>query len=118
MNSCGLTRLVDPYCDECNTGLDFVQTQQVMEASSLDDDMMDGDLGDGMGVIAASSSTRKKSQSSNGVMGATLPRAELLRRSGQGGENTWIPRLKITERQLTIPWKLPHTGKNIYILTL
>ncbi|XP_053181590.1 coiled-coil domain-containing protein 125 [Scomber japonicus] len=81
-----------------------------MEASSLDDDMMDGDLGDGMGVIAASSSTRKKSQSSNGVMGATLPRAELLRRSGQGGENTWIPRLKITERQLTIPWKLPHTG--------
>ncbi|XP_062273483.1 coiled-coil domain-containing protein 125 isoform X1 [Scomber scombrus] len=84
-----------------------------MEASSLDDDMMDGDLGDGMGVIAASSSTRKKSQSSAGVIGAKLPRAELLRRSSQGGETTCIPRLKITERQLRIPWKLPHTAGSL-----
>ncbi|XP_067456177.1 coiled-coil domain-containing protein 125 isoform X1 [Thunnus thynnus] len=80
-----------------------------MEASSLDDDMVDGDLGDGMGVRAAPSSTRKKSQSSTGVTGTLLPGAELLRRSSQGEEAAWIPRLKIAERQQRTNWKLQCT---------
>ncbi|XP_067456178.1 coiled-coil domain-containing protein 125 isoform X2 [Thunnus thynnus] len=81
-----------------------------MEASSLDDDMVDGDLGDGMGVRAAPSSTRKKSQSSTGVTGTLLPGAELLRRSSQGEEAAWIPRLKIAERQQRTNWKLQCTS--------
>ena len=100
-------------------GLGLVQRQEIMEASSLDDDMVDGDLGDGMGVRAAPSSTRKKSQSSTGVtLGTLLPRAELFRSSSQGGEAAWIPRLKIAESQQRTNWKLPRTGKNVCELTL
>ncbi|KAM7416958.1 hypothetical protein PAMA_018844 [Pampus argenteus] len=70
-----------------------------MEASILDDDMVEGDLGNGMRVREAPSSTRKKSQSSAGVMGTLLPGAE-LRCSSQGGEAAWTPRLRMAERQL------------------
>ncbi|KAM7392182.1 hypothetical protein PAMP_022811 [Pampus punctatissimus] len=71
-----------------------------MEASILDDDMVEGDLGNGMRVRAAPSSIKKKSQSSAGVIGTVLSGAELLRCSSQGGEAAWIPRLRIAERQL------------------
>ncbi|XP_029295662.1 coiled-coil domain-containing protein 125 isoform X2 [Cottoperca gobio] len=89
--------------------------QEVSEACSLDDDMVDGDLGDGMGVRAAPSSVpscyrRKKSQSCAGLTETLLSRTELLRSSGQAGEAAWIPGLKTAETQQRARWKLPHSG--------
>lgn len=114
----GLACLAHPYCDDCSAEFGLVQQQEVMQASSLDDDMVDGDLGVGMGVRAAPSSIRKKSHSSAGVTGTLLPGAELFRCSSQGGEAGWIPRLKTAERQQRTNWKLPCTGKNVCELTL
>ncbi|XP_026198091.1 coiled-coil domain-containing protein 125 isoform X2 [Anabas testudineus] len=75
--------------------------QEVSETCSLDDDMVDGDLGDGMEVRKAASSTRKKSQSLGSVSEPLLPGA---------GEAAWIPRLKIAEVQQRARWKLPPCG--------
>ncbi|TMS03274.1 Coiled-coil domain-containing protein 125 [Larimichthys crocea] len=80
--------------------------QEVSKARSLDDDMVDGDLGDGMGVGAAPSSTRKKSQSFAGVTETLIPGAEHLRRSSQTVEAPWIPGLKSGEAQHRARWKL------------
>ncbi|GAA6234158.1 coiled-coil domain-containing protein 125 [Lates japonicus] len=91
--------------------------QEVSEACSLDDDMLDGDLGDGMGVRAAPSSNSKKSQSSAGLSETLLPQAELLRHSSQAGETAWIPGLKTAETQQRARWKLPRctpAGSNKY----
>nr|XP_046242052.1 coiled-coil domain-containing protein 125 isoform X3 [Scatophagus argus] len=71
--------------------------QEVSEACNPDDDMVDGDLGDGMVVRAAPSSTRKKSQGLTGVTETLMPGAELRRHSSQKGEAAWIPGLKIAE---------------------
>ncbi|XP_035515077.1 coiled-coil domain-containing protein 125 isoform X2 [Morone saxatilis] len=84
--------------------------QEVSEASNLDDDMVDGDLGDGMGVRAAPSFTRKKSQSVAGVTESLLPGAERHRNSGQTGEAVWIPGLKTAETQQRARWKLLCSG--------
>ncbi|XP_051278298.1 coiled-coil domain-containing protein 125 isoform X1 [Dicentrarchus labrax] len=81
--------------------------QEVSEASNLDDDMVDGDLGDGMGVRAAPNSTRKKSQSVAGVTEILLPGAERHRNSSQTGDAVWIPGLKTAETQQRARWKLP-----------
>lgn len=83
-----------------------MQMQQVSEACSLEDDMVDGDLGDGMGVKATPSSTRNKSQSFTGVTEIPKPRAEWLRRGSQTGEAAWIPGLKTVETQQKARWKL------------
>ncbi|KAM3610347.1 uncharacterized protein V6R79_002718 [Siganus canaliculatus] len=80
--------------------------QQVSEACSLDDDMVDGDLGDGMGVRTSASSTRKKSQSFAGVTDAMLPGPEQIRRSSQIGEAARILGLKTTDAQNKAGWKL------------
>ncbi|KAM6944782.1 coiled-coil domain-containing protein 125 isoform 1-T1 [Lycodopsis pacificus] len=71
--------------------------QEAGEACSLDDDMANGDLGDGMAVRAAPSSTRNKSRSSDGL-------AEPL---GRAGEAAWIPGLKTTGTQQRARWKPP-----------
>lgn len=89
--------------------LNQVQMQEVSEACSLDDDMVDGDLGDGTEVRKAPSSTRKKSQSLHSVPETPLPGA---------GEATWIPRLKIAEVQQRARWKLPCSGRNVCELSL
>ncbi|XP_041792208.1 coiled-coil domain-containing protein 125 isoform X2 [Chelmon rostratus] len=82
--------------------------QEVSEACRLDDDMVDGDLGDGMGVRAAPNSTRKKSQSFTSVIQTLLPEAEWLRQSTQIGEAAWIPGLKTADTQQRARWKLSH----------
>ncbi|XP_040012270.1 coiled-coil domain-containing protein 125 isoform X2 [Xiphias gladius] len=84
--------------------------QEVSEACCLDDDMVDGDLGDGMGVRAAPSSTSKKSQSFAGLSETLLPRAELLRCTSQARETAWIPGLKTAGTQQRAWWKLPGCG--------
>lgn len=92
--------------------------QEVSEACSLDDDMVEGDLGDGMEVRAAPSSTRTKSQSFAGVTENLLSRTELLRCSSQAGEAAWMPGLKTAEAQQRARWKLPRSGENICTLNI
>ncbi|XP_028991233.1 coiled-coil domain-containing protein 125 isoform X3 [Betta splendens] len=65
-----------------------------------DDDMVDGDLGDGMGGKKAPSSTRKKSQSARRSSEPQLPGAE---------DAASIPGLKITEEQRA-RWTAPCCG--------
>lgn len=94
---------------------DLLQMPVVSEACSLDDDMVDGDLGDGTGVRATSISSGKRSQSFTGLS------ETLLRRSSQTGEQVWIPGLKTPDIQQRARWTLPRCGKthiNISILCL
>ncbi|XP_027133313.1 coiled-coil domain-containing protein 125 isoform X1 [Larimichthys crocea] len=93
------------------------QMQEVSKARSLDDDMVDGDLGDGMGVGAAPSSTRKKSQSFAGVTETLIPGAEHLRRSSQTVEAPWIPGLKSGEAQHRARWKLSRSADSLLELS-
>ncbi|KAL6113883.1 ccdc125 [Pungitius sinensis] len=81
--------------------------QEAAEARSLDDDMADGDLGDGTGVGAAPGSLRNKSHSLTGPMETLLPRTEPL---GPEGEVGRIPGLKSMRTPLGTRWKLPHCG--------
>lgn len=85
--------------------------QEATEAHSLDDDMVDGDLGDGMGVRAAPNPTRNKSQSFAGVTESLLPGAEWLRQSSQTLDTTCHPGLKIAETQWRACWKVSRSGK-------
>nr|XP_043882030.1 uncharacterized protein LOC122769529 [Solea senegalensis] len=62
--------------------------QRVSEAFSLDDDMVDGDLGDGMSFC--------------GLPESPVVRAGVLHCSSQAGEMTW--RLKTQQR---VSWRLP-----------
>ncbi|XP_035801792.1 coiled-coil domain-containing protein 125 isoform X1 [Amphiprion ocellaris] len=80
------------------------EVSEVNEAWSLEDDMLDGDLGDGMGVSETPSSTRKRSQRFAGLSESLLLRAELIIRSSEAGEAAWIPAPKTAERAR---WKLP-----------
>ncbi|KAG8011630.1 hypothetical protein GBF38_003890 [Nibea albiflora] len=91
--------------------------QEVSKACSLDDDMADGDLGDGMGVGAAPSSTRKKSQSFAGVTETLIPGAEHLRRSSQTVEAAWIPGIKSGEAQHRARWKLSRSADSLLELS-
>ncbi|XP_062418151.1 coiled-coil domain-containing protein 125 [Pungitius pungitius] len=79
--------------------------QEAAEACSLDDDMADGDLGDGTGVGAAPGSPRNKSHSLTSLMETLLPRTEPL---GPEGEVGRIPGLKGMRTPLGTRWKLPH----------
>ncbi|XP_068167075.1 coiled-coil domain-containing protein 125 isoform X2 [Antennarius striatus] len=84
----------------------MMQINTSSETCSPVDDMVDGDLGDGMEVRAASRSTRKKSQSFAGATENLLPGTEWLKRSGQPGEAGWIPVLKVVQSQQKARWKL------------
>lgn len=90
--------------------------QHVCEAGSLEDDMVDGDLGDGMRVRAAPSFTRKKSQSSTGPTVSLLPDAELLRHNSLTGEVPWTPSLKTAGWQPSTCWKLQRTGNVLELI--
>ncbi|XP_036953871.1 coiled-coil domain-containing protein 125 isoform X2 [Acanthopagrus latus] len=81
---------------------------QVSEACRPDDDMADGDLGDGMGLRSAPSSTRKKNQSLAGSTEIQMPGAERRRCGSQTGEAAWIPGLMIAETQQRAFKKLSH----------
>lgn len=100
--------LIDPYCGECNVRFLSVQMQEVSEACSpVEDDMVDGDLGDGMRFRAAPSSTRKKSQSFAGLTDTLLSTTELLRCSSNPG-----PKAAETQQRARWKWTLPHSSKN------
>ncbi|XP_073321541.1 coiled-coil domain-containing protein 125 [Pagrus major] len=81
---------------------------QVSEACRLDDDMADGDLGDGMGFRSAPNSTKKKSQSFAGITEIQMPAAERRRCGSQTGEVAWIPGLMTAETQQRSFRKLSH----------
>ncbi|XP_070689563.1 coiled-coil domain-containing protein 125 [Pempheris klunzingeri] len=91
--------------------LDLVQMQEVSEACGLDDDdMVDGDLGDGSGVRTAPGSATKTRQSFTGVTETLLPVAERLRHRSQAGEAAWFSGLKTAETQQGACLKLPCSG--------
>ncbi|XP_062240956.1 coiled-coil domain-containing protein 125 [Platichthys flesus] len=83
---------------------------EVSKAINLDDDMVDGDLGDGVGVRASPSSTSKKNQSFAALSETLLPQAELLRRSSQAGETAWIAGMKTAKTHQGSDWRVPHCG--------
>ncbi|KAM9392326.1 coiled-coil domain-containing protein 125 isoform 2-T2 [Pholidichthys leucotaenia] len=83
------------------------EMQEIREGCSLDDDMLDGDLGDGMRVRAAPNSG-KKSRSLTGLSEGLLLKAQLLRPSSQPGDELCTPAMKTAEVQQRAYWKLPH----------
>ncbi|KAK5870545.1 hypothetical protein PBY51_003484 [Eleginops maclovinus] len=88
--------------------------QEVSGACSLDDDMVEGDLGDGTGVGSApSGSIRKNSQSLTAE--SLLSRVEPLRSSSLGGGAAWIPGLKTAGPQQRASWKPPCSGSLDYL---
>lgn len=89
--------------------------QEAAEACSLDDDMADGDLGDGTGVGAAPSSPKNKSHGFTGQTETLLSRMETL---GPEGEAGGIHGLKSTGTPLGTRWKPPPCGKNSGSITL
>ncbi|KAM8865362.1 coiled-coil domain-containing protein 125 isoform 2-T2 [Synchiropus picturatus] len=76
--------------------------QEVSAVGPPDDDMLDGDLGDGMGSRPPSSSLRSKFQSSSLVSDGQPPR-----RSCPSGEAAWKPKLKLAGWKQGACWKLP-----------
>ncbi|XP_076021308.1 coiled-coil domain-containing protein 125 [Genypterus blacodes] len=89
--------------------------QGIRDTDCLDDDMVDGDLGDGTGGRLAPTSNRKKNQTVAGSPGALLARVDLPRLSGQTGDAAWIPALNSALHQAAdvqhgTPWKLPVNG--------
>ncbi|KAM8885508.1 coiled-coil domain-containing protein 125 [Spinachia spinachia] len=74
--------------------------QEAAEARGLDDDMADGDLGDGTGVGAAQSPPRNKSPSFSSA-------TETLGPEGEAGR---APGLKSTGTPLATRWKPPACG--------
>uniref|UniRef100_A0A8D3CUQ8 Coiled-coil domain containing 125 n=1 Tax=Scophthalmus maximus TaxID=52904 RepID=A0A8D3CUQ8_SCOMX len=84
--------------------------QKISEAFILDDDMVDGDLGDGKDIRAARRSTGKKSQSFGRLSEVLLPRAELLRRSSQAGETAWILGQKTAKTHPGAVWRVSRCG--------
>lgn len=84
--------------------------QKVNEDSGMDDDMVDGDLGFGMGARVTPSPIRRKTQSFLGSTDSVVSRAERFRHNSQTSESQWCPGPK-TETQLTAQWRLSQSGK-------
>lgn len=79
----------------------------------LDDDMVDGDLGNGMEVRKASISTRNKSQSFAGATETELCHLKTLGSSIQNLEVSWVHRMKKTENEIRTDWKPSCFGKTV-----
>ncbi|XP_035768758.1 coiled-coil domain-containing protein 125 [Neolamprologus brichardi] len=73
--------------------------EELSEDCSLNDDMVDGDLGDGIGVTTALSSTRMKSERVSGRSESRLLRADPLQCSSRAGEAVWTPTIQTAETQ-------------------
>ncbi|CAI5685818.1 unnamed protein product [Oreochromis niloticus] len=84
--------------------------EELSEDCSLNDDMVDGDLGDGIGVTTALSSTRMKSERVSGRSESRLLRTDPLQCSSRAGEAVWIPTIKTAETQQRAQWELSHFG--------
>lgn len=79
------------------------------QAVSLDDDLVTGDLGDGMAVRTTALSTRKKSQSSTEPRGPISLDRDVYRRS-HSREAACIPRLMTEGWEKMSTWKMPLIG--------
>uniref|UniRef100_A0A3Q3WNE4 Uncharacterized protein n=1 Tax=Mola mola TaxID=94237 RepID=A0A3Q3WNE4_MOLML len=89
--------------------LDLLQMQDVSESAyNLNDDMVDGDLGDGMEVRAPTTSVRKKSQTFAGLAESHLLGAEWLRHSSQALDAVWLPGVKIVIDMLCCELEVAH----------
>ncbi|XP_063346721.1 coiled-coil domain-containing protein 125 isoform X2 [Pelmatolapia mariae] len=84
--------------------------EELSEDCSLNDDMVDGDLGDGIGVTTALSSTRMKSERASGRSESRLLRTDPLQCSSRAGEAAWIPTIKTAETQQRAQRELSYFG--------
>nr|XP_057926127.1 coiled-coil domain-containing protein 125 isoform X2 [Doryrhamphus excisus] len=85
--------------------------QEVAEVFSLDDDMVDGDLGDGTTIRTNSCSNRKKSQNLTGPPGTISPDADSYRSSNQAREAAWTSKLMTADWQQG--WKVPFNADSL-----
>ncbi|XP_075903167.1 coiled-coil domain-containing protein 125 isoform X2 [Nelusetta ayraudi] len=88
-----------------STKFTHVQMQASCGDKCLDDDMVDGDLGNGLEVRKASISIRNKSQSFAGVTETELCHLKRLGSSIQNLEVAWVHRMKKTENEMRTDWK-------------
>lgn len=86
--------------------------QKVGSDCGIDDDMVDGDLGYGMGVRTAASPIRRKAHSFVGVPDSVVSRAQRFRNNSQTSELPWFPGPKTTETQGRAQWRLSQSGKS------
>ncbi|XP_005942524.1 coiled-coil domain-containing protein 125 isoform X1 [Haplochromis burtoni] len=84
--------------------------EEPSEDCSLKDDMVDGDLGDGIGVTTALSSTRMKSDRVSGRSESRLLRTDPLQCSSRAGEAVWTPTIKTAETQQRAQRELSYFG--------
>lgn len=89
---------------------DLFQMEELSEDCSLKDDMVDGDLGDGIGVTTALSSTRMKSDRVSGRSESRLLRTDPLQCSSRAGEAVWTPTIKTAETQQRAQRELSYFG--------
>ncbi|XP_057688528.1 coiled-coil domain-containing protein 125 isoform X2 [Corythoichthys intestinalis] len=83
--------------------------QEVHKANSLDDDLVAGDLGDGMTVRRTPHPIRKNKQCSSASQGLILPDADLYRRN-QAREAACIPRMMTEGWERSSSWKMSLTA--------
>lgn len=91
------------------TEVGLLQMQTLHEDGSMDEDMVDGDLGFGMGIRVAPGPTRRKTQSFVGVSDGVASRAERFRHNSQASESPWFP--GATETQSRARWRLFQSGR-------
>lgn len=94
---------------DCNT-VQLLQMQKVNEDCSMDDDMVDGDLGFGMGARVPPSPIRRKTQSFRAITDSVVSRAERFRHNSQTSAPPWFPGPKTTETQCRAQWRLSQSG--------
>lgn len=103
-------------CDQFSW--DLFQMEELSEDCSLNDDMVDGDLGDGIGVTTALSSTRMKSERVSGRSESRLLRADPLQCSSRAGEAVWTPTIQTAETQQRAQRELSYSGNNVCFFLL
>lgn len=84
--------------------------QKVNEDDGMEDDMVDGDLGFGMGTRVPASPSRRKTQSFLGFTDSVASRAERFRHNSLTSEALWFPGPKTTETQCRAQWRLSQSG--------
>lgn len=88
----------------------MLQMQKVNEDCGMDEDMVDGDLGFGMGTRVPTSPIRRKTQSFLGFTDSLVSSAERFRHNSQTSEALWFPGSKTTEIQCRAQWRLSQSG--------
>lgn len=89
-----------------------VSKQPQMQGLSLEDDMVDGDLGDGTELRKTHSSSSRKTQSLGGLTEGTLSQTKL------GCCNSEEAMAWISKSQQKASWKIPHCGENFILYHL